>query len=432
MENISALPEKSSEKPVIYPRDQHSVSRKMIDEQTLKVLYRLRNKGFCAYVVGGGVRDLLLGRKPKDFDVVTDATPREVRKIFRNAFLIGRRFRLAHIRFAGGHVVELATFRRKATEEDLAEDTGDHFHTRENIFGTPQEDAFRRDFTINALFYDIATFSIIDYTGGMEDLQQKRLRIIGDVEERFAEDPVRMLRALEFEARLGFHLGAEEDTGIKKCAPLLAQAAPARLRDELMELFRQGVAAQVLRQAGAYGLSFALLAGNSLCEESLHLLGAVDARTQSGEKPDESMALACLYLAEFLRRYPPENGANLSEAAQVAGGLIRAHGLHYHIAQFIRHKAVHLLVGVFRMLRGRGRRGENRFLQQDSIPEVLVLLTLWSQVKPDISEVLSSWQAVVKNRPSEKKSQVAPGRKRYHRPRRRRPRKTVDRPRDNS
>ncbi len=156
----------------ILTRDQHNVSRKQIDESSLKVLYRLHRHGYKAYLVGGSVRDLLLGRQPKDFDIGTDATPSQVRKLFRNCFLVGRRFRLAHIRFAGNQLIEVATFRRQPDDKELPEDPEDHLHFVQNVFGTPKEDAFRRDFTINALFYNIADFSIIDYVGGLKDLDE--------------------------------------------------------------------------------------------------------------------------------------------------------------------------------------------------------------------------------------------------------------------
>src|SRR5207245_2507474 len=180
--------------PRILPRPEHTVSRKDIDADALKVLYRLKNHGFKAYLVGGGVRDLLLGRKPKDFDIGTDAHPQQVKKLFRNCFVVGRRFRLCHVRF-GRKVVEVSTFRRQAPPEE-----GDTLIRRDNTFGSPEEDAFRRDFTVNALFYDIASFSIIDYVEGLQDLEQRMIRTIGDPAVRFREDPVRMLPAVALAA----------------------------------------------------------------------------------------------------------------------------------------------------------------------------------------------------------------------------------------
>src|SRR6266540_3824319 len=194
--------------PRIIPREAHTVSRRDIDPDALKVLYRLRQFDHVAYLVGGSVRDLLLGRRPKDFDIGTSAHPYQVKRLFRNCWIIGRRFRLAHVRF-GTKNIEVATFRRQLSAEELAAppepppDEGIPLHPgglrthdgllhRDNTFGTPEEDAFRRDFTVNALFYDIASFSIIDYTGGLQDLENRLIRCIGNPVERFQEDPVRM------------------------------------------------------------------------------------------------------------------------------------------------------------------------------------------------------------------------------------------------
>jgi poly(A) polymerase len=194
--------------PVVVPRAGHAISRRQIEPDALKVLYRLHQNNFTAYLVGGSVRDLLLGRRPKDFDVGTDAHPYQVKRLFKNCWIIGRRFRLAHVRF-GTKTIEVATFRRQLSAAELAapdepgggivvDELGDvdRMVHRDNTFGTPEEDAFRRDFTINALFYDIADFSIIDYTGGLEDLKARVVRSIGDPVERFQEDPVRMIRAV--------------------------------------------------------------------------------------------------------------------------------------------------------------------------------------------------------------------------------------------
>src|SRR3989475_6692240 len=170
--------------PRILPRPAHTVSRKDIDPDALKVLYRLKNHGYVAYLVGGGVRDLLLERRPKDFDIGTSAHPQQVKKLFRNCFIVGRRFRLCHVRF-GKKVIEVSTFRRQAEPEE-----GDTLIRRDNTFGTPEEDAFRRDFTVNALFYDIASFSIIDYVEGLPHLEHKVIRTIGDAAVRFPESPV--------------------------------------------------------------------------------------------------------------------------------------------------------------------------------------------------------------------------------------------------
>jgi poly(A) polymerase len=237
--------------PVIVPRAEHAISRRAIDPDALKVLYRLQEAGHTAYLVGGSVRDVLLGRRPKDFDVGTSAHPYQIKKLFRNCWIIGRRFRLAHVRF-GAKTIEVATFRRHlpaGTENEPADpslthsDSGDPDHLKhDNTFGTPEEDAFRRDFTINALFYDIATFSIIDYVGGLKDLQQGVVRSIGDPHTRFQEDPVRMMRAIVMASRLGFRLDQPVVDGIAQFRSLMTTASPARLIEEYYKVLRSGAA----------------------------------------------------------------------------------------------------------------------------------------------------------------------------------------------
>ena len=251
--------------PVIVPRAEHPLSRSQVDADALKVLYRLHQNGYVAYLVGGSVRDLLLDRRPKDFDIGTSAHPYQVKRLFRNCWIIGRRFRLAHVRF-GPKTIEVATFRRQvsaaevAAAEEAAESAAvahdgiplddeerDRLVHRDNTFGTPEEDAFRRDFTINALFYDIGTFSIIDYTGGLEDLRSGLVRSIGDPAERFQEDPVRMLRAVAMAARLGFRIDPPIDAAIAAHREDIARSAAARLVDEFYKLLRSGAAAQAFR-----------------------------------------------------------------------------------------------------------------------------------------------------------------------------------------
>jgi poly(A) polymerase len=263
--------------PKIVPRAEHVLSRKLVDPEALKVLYRLNQANYTAYLVGGSVRDLLLGRKPKDFDIGTSAHPYEVKKLFRNCWIIGRRFRLAHVRF-GDKTIEVATFRRQVSpdepvpadspgsplqtlappESDVAapelDDARDRLIHRDNTFGTPEQDAFRRDFTINALFYDIATFSIIDYTGGLDDLRAGIVRCIGVPEERFQEDPVRMLRAVAMAARLGFTIDPPIEAAIAAHRGDIARSAPARLIEEFYKLLRSGAAERAFRMLAEHKL----------------------------------------------------------------------------------------------------------------------------------------------------------------------------------
>jgi poly(A) polymerase len=241
--------------PLIVPRPEHAISRANISENALKVLYRLKQENFQAHLVGGGVRDLLLGHEPKDFDVATDATPEQVRQVFRNCRLIGRRFRLAHVHF-GREIIEVATFRGSASgdgeEKDREMESGRIL--RDNTYGTIAEDAVRRDFTVNALYYDIASFSLIDYADGLEDLKAGRLRLIGDPEQRYREDPVRMLRAVRFACKLGFTIDPLTEAPLFELAHLLADIAPARLFDELIKLFHSGYGLDVFEKLRQYGL----------------------------------------------------------------------------------------------------------------------------------------------------------------------------------
>ncbi len=250
--------------PVIVPRAEHPISRRDIDADALKVLYRLQESGYTAYLVGGSVRDLLLSRRPKDFDIGTSAHPYQVKKLFRNCWIIGRRFRLAHVRF-GMKAIEVATFRKnipagsegepaEAPPSPHATDAADLLIKHDNTFGTPEEDAFRRDFTINALFYDIANFSIIDYVGGLQDLKDGLLRCIGDPNDRFQEDPVRMLRAIVMASRLGFRIDEPVVKAIVTHRKLMATASPARLIEEYYKILRSGAAEVTFRALAEHRL----------------------------------------------------------------------------------------------------------------------------------------------------------------------------------
>jgi poly(A) polymerase len=257
----------SSHLPRIIPRADHPISRQQISPNALKVLYRLRSAGFIAWLVGGCVRDILIGRQPKDFDVVTDATPGQVKRLFRNCRIIGRRFRLAHLHF-GDELVEVATFRSQGLDEEDSHQLGEDGHgrtpqhlkdeegmvLRDNVFGTPEEDALRRDFTINALAYDISDFSIVDYVGGVEDLELRLVRTIGDPVRRITEDPVRMIRAVRFAASLGFSYHPDLRQAMEAEAERIVQAAPARLFEEIQKLFLLGSAVPVCRQLRETGL----------------------------------------------------------------------------------------------------------------------------------------------------------------------------------
>lgn len=306
---------------VIIARQEHEISRKLISKNALRTLYRLKDNGFAGYLVGGCVRDLLLGREPKDFDVVTNATPNEVKRIFRNCRLVGRRFRLAHIHYHE-EIIEVATFRSQAADEPEPEPNGAHeveqrqrhprmlmdddgMILRDNVYGTPAEDAQRRDFTVNALSYNIADFSIIDYTGGLADLNAGIIRTIGDPVVRFQEDPVRMLRAVRFAALLGFSIEEHTCRALVAAADTVVRAAPPRLYEELLKLLLSGEGAKcyaLLRQTGLFAALFPHFSSwlGTESEGFPHIrfgemLNCVDSRIQQGDKVSAPLLLALLF-----------------------------------------------------------------------------------------------------------------------------------------
>src|SRR5690348_7659795 len=238
------------------PREKHGLAREAISPAAAKVCAVLREAGFSAYVVGGAVRDLLLGIRPKDFDVATSARPEQVKPLFRRALVIGRRFRLVHV-MMGPETVEVSTFR--AGDSQVAERDEHGRVLRDNVFGTMEEDARRRDFTVNALYYDCATGEIIDDHGGLADLKKRVLRMIGDPETRYREDPVRMLRAVRLAAKLGLTIDGSTRAPIKRMAPLLEHVPPPRLFEEMLKLLLSGHANACLRQLRNEGLHKGLL-----------------------------------------------------------------------------------------------------------------------------------------------------------------------------
>jgi len=270
---LKKSPNPGSEALKVIPRAAHNVSRDEISNAALKVLYRLHKSGYQSFLVGGGVRDAMLELHPKDFDIATNATPEQVRSLFSNCRLIGRRFRLAHVRF-GREIIEVATFRAAANHEDddLAHDTEGRI-VRDNVYGTIDEDVWRRDFTCNALYYTIADFSIWDYTGGFEDVKRKRLVLIGDPAQRLREDPVRMLRAVRFAGKLGFTIDESVVEAMRGHTGLLTNVPAARLFDEFLKLF----------QAGFAEVTFNLLREHKLFGELFPALRNSDKRVAAGK-----------------------------------------------------------------------------------------------------------------------------------------------------
>lgn len=246
--------------PNVLTRDQHPVSRQLLSPSALKVLYRLNKGGYDAYLVGGGVRDILLGMEPKDFDIVTNATPEQIKALFRNCRLIGRRFRLAHIVF-GREIIEVATFRghhgndgSAKGNQKISKQSEAGMLLRDNIYGSIEEDAERRDFTINALYYSATKFTVHDFADGVNDIAKKRIRLIGDPETRYREDPVRMLRAIRFATKLDMHISEETRAPIESLGPLLANIPAARMFEEFNKMFISGKAVANFHQLRHYNL----------------------------------------------------------------------------------------------------------------------------------------------------------------------------------
>lgn len=303
----------------MYTRQEHCISRRNIDPDALKVLYRLSDSGYTAYLVGGGVRDLLLGRTPKDFDVGTSALPNEVKRVFRNCFLIGRRFRLAHIRF-GTKVIETATFRQNSQTVGEIIEHASEGPQEDNTFGTPETDAYRRDFTVNGLFYDIKDYTVIDWVGGMKDLEQKVIRAIGNPAVRFQEDPVRMMRAIKFSSRLGFTIEKRTAAAMKKYHSCILTAALPRVCEEVFRLFPYGHSAEAFRQMYEYGLlgdlvpelaAFIARDGGAKSKTFLYLKGLDDYERMMAKKGFEvSNALRAAVLMTAFFRAERKDGAS--------------------------------------------------------------------------------------------------------------------------
>lgn len=336
------LPKKGTQQqePLIIPREQHNISRQNISPNALKVLYHLHKAGFSAYLVGGSVRDLLLGHAPKDFDVATDARPEQIKELFRNCILIGRRFRLAHIRF-GREIVEVATFR--GSESNKARQ---HRHTaehgmllRDNVYGTLEEDACRRDFTINALYYNIADHTVVDYCNGIHDLKHRTLRIIGEPIKRYQEDPVRLLRTIRFAGKLGFHIEPKTEAPIKELATLLQHVPAARLFDETLKLFHGKKAFETLQLLQKYHLFEQLFPQTAAClqnpttEKILKIACQnTDARLSEGKTVSPAFLFATLL-------WPPTQALTQKLlAGKVSPGIARDQAVHKVIAN--QHKCI--------------------------------------------------------------------------------------------
>ena len=388
-----------SGQPLIISRDKHNVSRKNMTEEVLKVLYRLKSQGHVAYLCGGGVRDLLLGKKPKDFDVATDARPGRLKKIFHNAWLVGRRFRLAHMVFKGGKIVEVSTFRRQA---EIPETVGDSLLiSHDNTFGTEAEDALRRDFTINALYYNIVGFSIIDYVGGMEDITRKLIRSVGDPFIRFQEDPLRICRGIRFAVHLGFRIEENTWKAMVEHGPKLSMCAPPRVQEELLRLMRGGSMTEgfsLLRQTNSlYEVlpEIAYLAERPESEQfQWEIFRAMD-RLRSGESPySDAMLWASVFLQpmfDALDKAPVE-----SDPANEGYEYLRGPGARLNIPKAVRRQMLQILLDARNMLtlptgQRSGHRKSRLFVHAD-FAEALKLLEVFLTAKGGDLSIVDIWR----------------------------------------
>ena len=416
--------------PVVLPRAEHTISRRDIDPDALKVLYRLRQFNYAAYLVGGSVRDLLLGRKPKDFDIATSAHPYQVKRLFRNCWIIGRRFRLAHVKF-GTKVIEVATFRRQVpagTEEEAAgappvppvpvETAGtaphDHLIHHDNTFGTPEEDAFRRDFTVNAIFYDIATYSIIDYVGGLEDIRARLIRGIGDPDDRVREDPVRMLRAVALAARLELRIDQPVLDAIARHRAEIARSAPPRVLEEIYKVLRNGASEPTFRDLIGTGLLAAIApeAVDRISDGFWASLAALDAYRHRFASTPETLTNPILLgtILVPLNLLGPLH-ARAAETAPRFGPLPLARRdvdrLRQLLALQAQLRSPHL-----------SPRARHAVLQRAAFPDALT----WLDIHGPAPEIVAAWRTSAADGgiPAQAPESAAPGRRRRRRGRRRR------------
>lgn len=403
----------------VIERSDHSISRRDIPENVLKVLYRLHRTGFLAYLCGGSVRDLLVGRTPKDFDIATDAHPVQVRRLFRNSRIIGRRFRLVHIIFQD-RIVEVSTFRREPERGDDEE----LLVTDDNTFGKPVEDARRRDFTINALFYNIADFSVIDYVGGIEDIREGLIRVIGDPDVRFREDPVRMMRAIEFAGRLDFEIEEATWDAIVRHRHEILKASPARVLEEILELLRRGWSLESIELLVETKLLEPLLPelytplSTSRVEYFWKMLEVLDRSVRAGKSASDAVFLSVLALPFVLGK--------IEEEERIRGGRLRTGEVLPHLRELlipmsqrlavpagIRHQMEHTLETLWRLLDPpTDRRSLWRFVFREHFADALALFELFALSSGRYIEIFRQWQQVAQRARRSEEPEAPPARRR--------------------
>jgi len=441
--------------PKTIKRASHNISRSLISPNALRIMYRLHENGYKAFLVGGSVRDLLIGRTPKDFDLATDATPPEIKKLFRNCRLVGRRFRLAHLHFKD-EIIEVATFRKGGDQVDLEEldalDDGvseeqpeephrkdGHLEKsdqgvllRDNLFGSPEEDAWRRDFTVNALSYNIADFSIVDYVGGVEDLELGLIRTIGDPAGRFAEDPVRMLRAVRFSAQLDFRIEHHSWEAMQENSRRITLASPARLFDEVVKLFLSGAAAKCWQLLCESGLAAAIFPdfsewlSSKEVDPSLKAVAWIDSILRSGRTVSTPLLLAALF-ADYLSE---PRGGLIPEKRPLQINIDRSLALFMKETAgrlFIPQRAVMRLREILllqqRLLKIPGRKPEN-VITRPAFADSLEYLRFRSEDNTSEEKIVNWWDRFAAGKgltppdiPSENREERSKGKKRRRRKR---------------
>ncbi|HSP14632.1 MAG TPA: polynucleotide adenylyltransferase PcnB [Thermoanaerobaculia bacterium] len=422
-------PEARSPRPeedaVVVDRSDHPISRRQIPENVLKVLYRLHRSGYRAYLCGGSVRDLLMARTPKDFDIATDAHPAEIRRLFRNSRIIGRRFRLVHVIFQD-MIVEVATFRREP-ERGSAEDTDDILVTDDNTFGTPLQDARRRDFTMNGLFYNIADFSVLDYVGGLEDIHEGLVRVIGDPDVRFREDPVRMMRAIEFASRLRFAIEPATYEGILRHRADILKASPPRVSEEILELLRRGWSRGALRLLVETRLLEPLLPEVYRAIEGERtpyfwkMLEVLDRTVQSGRKVSDPVLLSVLllpWIVEELEREEQrrQGRMRIGEVLLFIRDLVQPVCARMALPAGARHQIEQALETFWRLLEPPSdRRALFRFIYREPFHDALALLELYALSSGKYVEQFRQWNSFAQRVRKAQEESGPPVRKRRRR-----------------
>ena len=423
---VNAEPAEAGAPLTVVDRGGHSISRRRIPENVLKVLYRLHRSGYRAYLCGGSVRDLLMDRTPKDFDIATDAHPMEIRRLFRNSRIIGRRFRLVHVIFQD-MIVEVSTFRREP-ERAAAEETDDLLITDDNTFGSPLQDARRRDFTINALFYNIADFSVIDYIGGLDDLAAARVRVIGDPDIRFREDPVRMMRAIEFASRLSFTIEEDTYSAILRHRNEILKASAPRVSEEILELLRRGWSRGAIRLMVDTALLEPLLPEVYRAIKSdgapyfWKMLEVLDRTVQAGRKISDAVLLSVLMLPWVIDEIEAEEGRRttrmrITEVLIFIRDLIQPIGARMALPAGTRHHIEQALETLWRLLEPPSdRRSQFRFVYREPFNDALALLELYALSSGKYVDIFHQWHAFAQRvRRAEGEPEKKPRRRRRRR-----------------